>query len=47
MCSLTRSDPESGTETGPETGDSDKERRAHRKLGVTLSVPTYTSYASR
>ena len=43
MCSLSRSDPESGTETG----DSDKERRAHRKLGVTLSVPTYTSYASR
>jgi len=37
-----RSDPESGSETG----DSDKERRAHRKLGVTLSVPTYTSYAS-
>ena len=44
---MTRSDPESGSETGPETGDSDKERRAHRKLGVTLSVPTYTSYASR
>merc|ERR1719429_176481 len=41
-----RSDPESGSETGPETGDSDKERRGHRKLGVTLSVPTYTSYAS-
>merc|ERR1719264_2391042 len=37
-----RSDPESGSETG----DSDKERRGHRKLGVTLSVPTYTSYAS-
>jgi len=46
-----RSEPESGSETGPETGDSDSRgsgqgRRGHRKLGATLSVPTYASYAS-